>query len=248
MAFGHRVSVARKARKLSQQQLADLISVGSPVTINQPVIGSIESRDSTNSKHAPKIAKALDVSLEWLLTGFGASGLIDPDDETIEIAGTTTNVDVYDDNEPAMLNEIEFPMYDTVEVSAGNGSVIQEVVKTKEKLRLSRSLLDRLGVAKDKVVGAKLKGDSLDGLIQDGSTIAIDLSKADHQIRNNKIYVIQVGGEYKAKILQRHFDNTGVYIKSTNPEYADVSMSNIDFEREVTVIGWVFWWSNFVKW
>ena len=244
MAFGHRVRDARKARDLSQQQLADLVGV------NQPVIGSIESRDSTNSKHAPNIAKALRVSLEWLLTGIGVSGLTSLDEiiNVNELADLTSDVDIYDESEPAELNEIEFPMYDTVEVSAGNGTIIHDVVKTKEKLRLPRGLIEKLGVTRNRVVGAKLRGDSLESLIQDGSTIAIDLSKADCPIKNNKIYVIQVGGEYKAKILQRSFNNSSVSIKSTNDAYETITMSNEDFDREVKVIGWIFWWSNFVKW
>lgn len=66
MAFGHRVRDIRLDKGLTQQELADLINV------NQPVIGSIESRDSDTSKHASKIAKALAVDVDWLLSGKGS--------------------------------------------------------------------------------------------------------------------------------------------------------------------------------
>lgn len=39
------------------------------IEVNQPVIGSIESRDSDTSKHASRIAKALGVDVDWLLSG-----------------------------------------------------------------------------------------------------------------------------------------------------------------------------------
>lgn len=236
MAFGNRVRDVRKALQLSQQQLADMVGV------NQPVIGSIESRDSTNSKHAPTIAKCLNVSLEWLLTGAGFDNVNDAMASQKLNAGN--GIDVYDESKPLASDEIESLMHEIIEDENG----VQELRTTKERLRLPKTLLEELFVDKAHIKALKYNGDDMKGKIEEGSTIAVDLSKAKLPINNNKIYLIKIGGKYKLRMLQLSFDERGVEIQSSNDRYKAVNLPRHDFESEVEIIGWVFWWSSFVKW
>lgn len=61
--LGGRIAAARKARKLTQTELAELVGIG------QSSIALLESNSTKATHHALKLAEALGVSLEWLLNG-----------------------------------------------------------------------------------------------------------------------------------------------------------------------------------
>lgn len=63
MALGARIKQRRKELGLTQEQLARLVGV------YQSTIQSLESRDSKKSDYTDAIARALDISVEWLRTG-----------------------------------------------------------------------------------------------------------------------------------------------------------------------------------
>lgn len=65
MALGQNIKRLREAQKLTQEQLA--AKAGGKVT--QGIVAALEKRDSETSKHAARIAVALGVSLDALLTG-----------------------------------------------------------------------------------------------------------------------------------------------------------------------------------
>ena len=67
MALGQNIKRLRKAQGLSQDQLAAKAGGG----ITQGIIAALEKRDSETSKHAARIAAALEVSVDALLTGEG---------------------------------------------------------------------------------------------------------------------------------------------------------------------------------
>ena len=75
MNLGGRVAQERKARGLTQQQLADKVSprvVGDEKGgLTQQALDRLEKRDSNKSEFAVGLADALGVSLRWLLTGAG---------------------------------------------------------------------------------------------------------------------------------------------------------------------------------
>lgn len=116
MAFGHRVRDVRLDKGLTQQDLADMIDV------NQPVIGSIESRDSDTSKHASKIAKALGVDVDWLLSGKG--GRVAATDAQYSISDTDViDLPFYDDDAKRPL-KFSKETLDTADVSASDAIAI----------------------------------------------------------------------------------------------------------------------------
>lgn len=67
MALGQNIKRLRKAQGLSQDQLAAKAGGG----ITQGIIAALEKRDSETSKRAARIAAALGVSVDALLTGEG---------------------------------------------------------------------------------------------------------------------------------------------------------------------------------
>lgn len=69
MNFGGRIKLEREARGITQAALAAL--AGLPAKNGQQTIGALEERDSKRSEHAPALAVALALRLEWALTGTG---------------------------------------------------------------------------------------------------------------------------------------------------------------------------------
>lgn len=68
MALGHRLGRARKARNMSQQDVADgvnkLLKLDS--VVKQQTIQNIEARDSSSTKYEKEIATVLAVPYQWL--------------------------------------------------------------------------------------------------------------------------------------------------------------------------------------
>lgn len=237
MAFGHRVRDTRIEKGMTQQQLADAVGV------NQPVIGSIESRDSETSKHASKIANALSTSLDWLLTGKGGNPEVK--DETNNTAHEG-HLSVWDEDTPLLDDEVDLPFYSNVHVAAGHGSECQEV-KPNRKLRFSKRSLRDASVNSEDAIVIKVVGDSMERLILDGATIAVDTSKADVPIKDNRIYALETDGDLRCKYVQR-VPGGKIKLISENPMYDDELYEMDEFSKLYRIIGWVFWWSTLAKW
>jgi len=80
-----RLKEARKAARISQNELADLAGI-SQVTVQQ-----IESGRNKNSKMLAPIAIALGVSMDWLATGRGSPAVSDkPQGYTADAFAKTT--------------------------------------------------------------------------------------------------------------------------------------------------------------
>lgn len=76
MDFGSRMTQARKQKELSREQLGKLIGTSAPI------VGRYERNDMTPSiEIAAKIAKALDISLDYLV---GNSSLPTKDNEALK--------------------------------------------------------------------------------------------------------------------------------------------------------------------
>lgn len=62
MALGKNIKRIRESKNLSQEQLSELTGG----KVSQGAISALEKRDSTSSRHAPLLAKALNVKLSEL--------------------------------------------------------------------------------------------------------------------------------------------------------------------------------------
>lgn len=78
MALGARLKIAMDARGLKQAELARLAGV------DEATISILIKRDSERSQYAAQLAMALNISLNWLLTGNGSMENVDPVDQLPE--------------------------------------------------------------------------------------------------------------------------------------------------------------------
>lgn len=237
MAFGHRVRDTRIEKGMTQQQLADIVNV------NQPVIGSIESRDSETSKHASKIADALSVSLDWLLTGKGSKPFLENNEKEVN---HKRGLKTWDENTPLLDDEVELPFYTNMHVAGGHSDECTEL-ESNRNLRFSKQSLREANVNCEDAIVIKVIGDSMEPLILDGSTIAIDTSKAKVSIKDNRIYALESDGDLRCKYIQR-VPGGKIKLISENPMYDDELYEIDEFSKIYRIIGWVFWWSTLAKW
>ena len=175
MALGARIKLARQARNMTQQQLADAINW------EQGAIGNVERRDSKTCSHTADIAAALNVDLGWLSTGDGQ--MTKSGNEAVII--NHKNEDGY----------TVIPIFTDVALSAGAGSCPPD---TEYATGYTHMLTDRIravGAQPDCVVEAMLDGNSMEPTIMDKSPIKIDTSKSDFAIRVGKVYAFSVDGE-----------------------------------------------------
>lgn len=227
MALGARIKLARQARKMTQQELADAINW------EQGAIGNVERRDSKTCSHTADIAAALNVDLEWLSTGKGE----------MHKSG----------NEAVITNSIDkdkytlIPIFTDVALSAGAGTCPPDIEFASGYSYMLTDRIRSVGAQPDCIVEALITGSSMEPTIMDRSPIRIDTSKADESIREGKIYAFSVNGELKVKRLLK--TATGdIIIRSDNEMYQDEIMNRNDFEQLITVIGWVFDWPPNEKW
>ena len=227
MALGARIKLARQARKMTQQDLADSINW------EQGAIGNVERRDSKTCSHTAQIAAALNVDLEWLSTGKG---------EMHKSGDEAVIIDVTQKDKYTLI-----PIFTDVALSAGAGTCPPD---TEFAEGYSYMLTDRIravGAQPDCIIEAMINGNSMEPSIMDKSPIRIDTSKASEAIREGKVYAFSVNGDLKVKRLLK--TATGdIIIRSDNEIYQDEIMSKKEFGQLINIIGWVFDWPPNEKW
>lgn len=195
-----------------------------------------------SKKGAQEIAKAFNLSLDWILTGQGSmhplQSNIYPDFEP---------TDDWDNLTPLEPDEVEIHFYKDFGMACGHGSDLVAMESEKRRLRLSRATIDRIGSHKDKVFATLAEGDSMSPTINDKDTIWIDQSK--ESIKDGKIFAFEYGGLYMCKRLYR-LPNNGLKVVSDNAiDYPEWEISGDDREKNgFKLIGWVFHWSVMETW
>jgi transcriptional regulator with XRE-family HTH domain len=115
MALGKRVKEARDAAKFSQAQLAEKVG------ISQAAIHLLEQRDSESSKFLAELARALDVTPDWLKDGRGATN------------DQRRKYDAGDDKTPSDETHVIIPRYN-VAASCGLSSFLSSRTIRKKKI------------------------------------------------------------------------------------------------------------------
>lgn len=150
----------------------------------------------------------------------------------------------WDDSTPLDEDDVELPLFKEVEIAAGDGTAHQVEINGR-KLRFSKATLRAAGVDLANAACATATGTSMERLILDGSTIGIDRGRT--QVKDGKIYAIDHAGHLRVKYLYR-LPGGGLRIRSENEaEYPDETYGQ-GWEREIRVLGWVFWWSRLERW
>ncbi|MFW1768207.1 XRE family transcriptional regulator [Acinetobacter baumannii] len=181
------------------------------------------------------IAKLLDVSDEWLLTG--KDGKVSK-----ESNGHVTNTEIliYEDGDPVPDGFSAIDFYDDVFVSAGNGYLNIEQPSAR-KFFIPTYLLQANDVRTSYAKVVMVRGDSMFPVLMDGCPISIDMSA--RRIIDGEIYAFQVGDETKIKYLYSWNDEGkgGFIARSANPDknrYPDEYYSPSKIEVEgITIIG-----------
>lgn len=152
--------------------------------------------------------------------------------------------DVWDDKTPLDDDDVELPYFKEVCFSAGGGQT-QVVEEHGNKLRFSKKTLKNAGVDKEFAACAKNSGHSMENTISDGASIGIDKSK--QTIKDGKVYAFDHGGLLRVKRLYRQ-PFGAIRIVSDNSDYPEEVMTAEQWQEEVRLLGWVFWWSTIDKW
>ena len=179
------------------------------------------------------VSMRLQISQEWLEEGIGER---DMKGASQSVEDGLAPISVWDDETPLEDDEVEIPFLREVELSAGSGKTVIEQ-SSRMKLRFGKYTLRRKGVEPANAVAVPVKGNSMEPVLPDGSTVGVDRGATG--IVDGKMYAINDGGLLRVKTLYRLPGNR-VRIRSYNrDEYEDEER---DLE-EITVIGRVFWYS-----
>ncbi|HHY0486650.1 TPA: XRE family transcriptional regulator [Vibrio parahaemolyticus] len=213
--LAERLKVAMARKKITQTELAKAVG------ISQAAIQKITSGKSKSSSRIKEIAEYLGVNRVWLEFG----------DQEDEVIGP---FDLWSGNQEDEEDEVSIPFMKDTELAAGNG-LEPSPDYNGFKLKFARSTLRRLGVEPHNAVCVSVKGDSMEPVLKDGSTVGIDRSKKS--IIDGKMYAVSVRGLLKIKVLAQ-LSADKVRVKSYNSEeYPD---EDVDI-NDITVEGRVFW-------
>ncbi len=166
---------------------------------------------------AVSLAQAGQVSLDWLILGAGSSS----DAEQGSASSTADYAYV--------------PLYDA-RCSAGSGAW-NERSRVLVELSFTRYSLRKKGLGVSELACLRVGGDSMTGLLEDGDTVMIDLSR--NTLSDEGIYVVMLDDHLYAKRLQRQFDGS-VLIISHNKEYQPMTVPK-DRLAELHIVGRVVW-------
>lgn len=179
------------------------------VGISQAAISKICQGRTKRSRFLPQIAEYFNVAEHWLLFG----------EETA-------------DNEDVLI-----PFYKDVQLSAGYGASEFEDYEGRT-IRFSRDTLREVNVSPKDAVCVTVKGDSMEPVFKNGSTVGIDLSRK--KVIDGDVYAINNDGLLQMKRL-KHKTGSVITVESYNrEEYPafDVSLEQVD------ILGRVFWYST----
>ncbi|WP_374053692.1 XRE family transcriptional regulator [Xenorhabdus taiwanensis] len=221
---------------LNQKELAELLNV-SAQTVNNWL-----SRNSISREAAQNISEKFGYSLDWLLNGVGEPKLSDtsrhhPASE-IPPKNEWRTITTWDSSTPLDDNEVEVPFLKDIEFACGSGRCV-DIDYNGYKLRFSKATLRRIGAPTDgsTILCFPAKGNSMEPIIPDGSTVAIDT--ANKNITDGKVYAIEQDGLKRIKCLYRK-PGGKLLIRSYNRDEHDDEMAD---QSSVNIIGKLFWYS-----
>ena len=131
---------------------------------------------------------------------------------------------------------IALSFYD-VEVSAGNGALIEREDRSDDLIFSQRFVTDTLGVNSNNIFLMPVRGDSMVPTLKNQSLIIVN--RID-QIIEDGIYVFRFDGQLRVKRLQ--FSKSGITVVSDNPAYQPWELSKAELATEdFEIIGEVIW-------
>lgn len=223
-----------EARRIREAMKSQGISVSEPGVWKWLNASAIP--DQTNIL---ALSRWLNVRPEWLEYGRNSA----PKESSIPPESEWGTVDAWDKNTPLPDDEVEVPFLKDIEFACGDGR-IQSEDHNGFKLRFSKATLRRVGASTDGsgVLCFPATGDSMEPMIPDGTTVAIDTH--NKRIVDGKLYAIGQadGGNGQLKRIKQLYRKPGgrLIIRSYNNEAYPDEEANID---DVEIIGRLFWYS-----
>ena len=165
-----------------------------------------------------------DINPEWLLSNRGEMFYSENTKKS-----TPANIDI--------SNMVFIPLLDMT-TSAGYGSLINDdKISTKEFISFTRTWLSKLTSTSEKyLVGFTVKGDSMQGDINDGDIIIVNTQY--NNLSTDGTFAVNIDDQMYVKILQRMPGNK-VQVISKNTKYAPFT---VDLNTEYfKIIGKVIW-------
>lgn len=184
-----------------------------------------------------ELAHALNVRPEWLSSGIGSMQGEGRKDSAIPPESEWGKIDAWDSKTDLPDDEVEVPYLKDIELACGDGSCIEDDYNG-FKLRFAKSTLRKVGAQKDSVLCFPASGNSMEPMIPEGTTVAINTN--DKKIVDGKVYAISQDGWKRLKSIYR-VSPTRIVIRSFNSEeYPD---EEADIES-VEILGRMFWTST----
>ena len=223
-----RMVKARQEKGLTQAALAKAVGK------SQSAIAAVESGRNKETSGLIAIARALDVSPEWLETGVG-----EMHPRPIEAnARPAPPLRFWSSRDPLPEEDYAFAPFLKDFAFIGGAGCKEGSDYNNFRLPFGKSTLRRLGVQIENVFCCTLEGDSMWPRIPDGATIAVD--KGRNTIKDGDIYAFVQGGLYRVKYLYKLPGGRG-RIRSHNEEEHPEETASLE---DIQIVGRVFWVST----
>lgn len=218
--YGQRIAFARKnIKKVSQEELGKLAG-----GLKQGTISGLESGKSDSTSSALEIARALGVSVDWLLTGKGEMN-----------TPTTAIRQTSEVRQPNDIRDgyIYLDLLD-VQAAAGNGVEMIEHPSVVTKMEIQEEWAQRtFGGDLSRIMLITARGTSMSGTIENGDVLFVDSTVREYD--GEGIYVITRGREVLVKRLQKLHGNR-LEIISDNPNNRSETLDEAQAD-EVIICG-----------
>lgn len=213
-----RLAEALTYANLNAKELADIAKI-SPATLSHYKNGR---STKLSAEIAQKIADALNVNVEWLITGEG--NMIKPNIISLDNA----------DSSKLPSGFVQIPEY-KVCFGAGEAEepIYEEIQDCVPAYFRSTFFSDR-GINPKNCKRFKVIGDSMIPLINSGDFITVDCTPKDY-IENNQIYALVFDHSLRIKRLIKSFKT--LTIRSDNPIYPDEVLSLEEAAQLIHIVG-----------
>jgi phage repressor protein C with HTH and peptisase S24 domain len=214
----NRIQSAMDYAKINGKELSVITGL-TTAAISQYKTGKILT---LNAMAAQKIADALGVNVEWLVTGEG--NMIKPNIISLDSA----------DSDKLPAGFVQIPEY---KICFGAGEAeeptYEEIQDCVPAYFRSTFFSDR-GINPKNCKRFKVIGDSMIPLINDGDYITVDCTPKDY-IENNQIYALVFDHSLRIKRLIKSFKS--LTIRSDNPIYSDEVLTLEEAAQMIHIIG-----------
>lgn len=215
--------------------------------VPQPTVHRVITGASRNPRRETidSLAKVLGCPPEHLWSGKASDTQSPAEREFYSEPGQIGRVTEWDDVASSEGDEVTIPFLREVELVAGHDGAHSAGSESRPALRFSKSTLRRHGVQAQEALCIVVRGNSMEPVLKDGSTVAV--ATTEKGVIDGKIYALLHDGLLRVKLLYR-LPGGGIRLRSFNrdehpdEEYTPSEMAS----QELSIIGRVFWFASFI--